>query len=104
MIILIVCSDLNGHIGKDSDGFEGIHGGHGYGIRNAEGTRILDMCAATNLVVANSFFKKDNNKLITYSSGNTNTQIDYILTNQSNLKYTKNVKVICEECAPNIDS
>ena len=72
---LIVCGDLNGHIGKNSDGFEGIHGGYGYGIRHTEGTRILDMCAATNLVVANLI-----NKLITLSSGGTKTQIDYTLT------------------------
>ena len=66
-----------------------------------EGTGILDLCAAkTNLVVANSFFKKDINKLITLSSGGTKTQIDYILTRHPNLKYIENIKVICgEECA-----
>ena len=47
--------------------------GHGYGIKNAEGAEILHMCAATNLVVANSFFKNDINKLNTFSSGGTKT-------------------------------
>ena len=42
--VLIVCEDLNNHIGKDPYSFEGIHIGYGYGIRNAEGTRILDVC------------------------------------------------------------
>lgn len=50
--MLIVCGDLNGHIGKDSYGFKSIHGRYSYGIRNAESTTILDMCAATNLEVA----------------------------------------------------
>ena len=33
--VLIVCGDLNGLIGKDSDGFEGIHGTYVYSIWNA---------------------------------------------------------------------
>ena len=62
-----------------------------------EGTRTLDMCVSTNLAVANSFFKKDINKLITSSSGGTETQIDYILTRHANLKHIENIKVICGE-------
>ena len=59
------------------------------------------MCTATNLVVANPFFKKDINKLITFSPGGTKTQTDYILTRLAKLKHTENFKVICdEECAP----
>ena len=30
--MLIVCGDLNGHVGETSRGFEGLHGGHGYGV------------------------------------------------------------------------
>ena len=33
--------DLNGHVGKESDGYEGVHGGQGYRMRNAEGERIM---------------------------------------------------------------
>ena len=29
--------DLNGHVGTSNTGFEGVHGGFGYGIRNQEG-------------------------------------------------------------------
>jgi len=28
---LVVCGDLNGHVGAKSDGFEGVHGGWGFG-------------------------------------------------------------------------
>ena len=31
--VSIVCGDLHSHIGKYADGFEGIHGGYGYGRR-----------------------------------------------------------------------
>ena len=33
---MLIVWDLNGHIVKDSGGFEGINGGHGLGRRNAE--------------------------------------------------------------------
>ena len=32
--MLIVGGDLNGHVGEKSSGFEGVHGGHGYGVQN----------------------------------------------------------------------
>ena len=39
--------DLNGHVGEHANGFEGIHGGYGYGTHNCDGIRIWDFCAAT---------------------------------------------------------
>ena len=37
---VFVCGDMNGHVGTESDGYHGIHGGHGYGQRN-EGVRCF---------------------------------------------------------------
>ena len=34
--ILFVCEDLNGHIGKNANGYEGVHGSRGFGRRNLE--------------------------------------------------------------------
>ena len=31
---LLICGDLNGHVGSEIDGFEGVHGGFGFGKRN----------------------------------------------------------------------
>ena len=31
---LFIGGDLNGHVGTSNTGFEGAHGGFGYGIRN----------------------------------------------------------------------
>jgi len=31
---LIVCGDLNGHVGSTTDGFEGVHGGCGFGSQD----------------------------------------------------------------------
>lgn len=91
---LIICGDFNGHIGKLANGYEGIHGGHGYGDRNIEGERILEFAVAHNLVVGNSYFTKKDNHLITYQSGGFNSQIDYILVRRSDFKLVRDMKVI----------
>ena len=75
-----VAGDLNGHVGRASDGFYLLHSGHGFGTRNADGTRILDMCVAADLAITNTFFCKSDSTLITYRSGTDLSQIDFILT------------------------
>ena len=50
--------DFNGHVGKRADGFEGVHGGNGFGERNLEGRRLLEFCDKKELCVANTWFKK----------------------------------------------
>ena len=37
----VVLGDLNGHVSRDVDGYEGVHGGNGFGDCNAEGEVIL---------------------------------------------------------------
>ena len=64
--MLLVCSDLNGHVGKISSRSDGINDGHGYGIRNSEGTRVLKLCAAADLVITNKYFTKCDCQLLTY--------------------------------------
>ena len=32
--ILFVSGDMNGHVGKEADGYHGVHGGNGFGSRN----------------------------------------------------------------------
>ena len=72
---LIVCGDLNGQVGKDAVSFEGVHGGHGYGERNPEGTRILELCTAADLVLTNTHFTKKDSRIITYRSGNSSPKL-----------------------------
>ena len=38
--IIVLGGDLNGHVGKSEAGYGGVHGGYGYGMRNADGERI----------------------------------------------------------------
>ena len=50
---------MNGHVGAGVEGFEGVHGGFGFGKRNVEGEMILEFADAWNFVVANTWFKKN---------------------------------------------
>ena len=80
--MIVLGGDLNGHVGRRSDGYEGVHGGHGYGERNAEGETILEFCVATEMILCGTQFQKENNKLISYSSGGCNTTVDYLMVRE----------------------
>ncbi|KAH1206126.1 Craniofacial development protein 2 [Glycine max] len=86
--------DLNGHVGSVARGFEGVHGGFGLGEMNGEGKSILEFSEALDLSIANTWFKKRAEHLITYKSGGTGSQIDFFLIRKSDRKYCLNCKVI----------
>ena len=65
---LFIGEDLNGHVGTTSVGFEAVHGGFGYGSRNQEGEEVLDFAVAFDLMIANTFFRKKESHLVTFSS------------------------------------
>ena len=97
---LIPCGDWNRHIGQMAEGYEGVHGGKAYGERNIEGERLLEFASSFELVVTNSFFCKRKSHLVTFHSGNNESQIDYILVRKRDFRYERDVKVIPgEECA-----
>ena len=48
---LLIYGDLNGHVGSEIDGFEGVHGGFGFGKQKVEGEMILETADALNLAV-----------------------------------------------------
>ena len=97
--VLIPIGDWNSHVGRVAGAFEAVHGGFGYGNCNIEGERLLEFAVPNNLIVGNTQFKKRDSHLITYSSRENNSQIDYILYPKSFKKSVINVKVIPgEEC------
>ena len=99
--VLFCLGDWNGHVGKEAQGHEDVHGGYGFGSRNKEGVSILEFATANNLLVGNTWFIKKESQLITYCSGDKRTQVDYVLYRKSFRRAVTNVKVIHgEECAP----
>jgi hypothetical protein len=98
---LVVCGDMNGHVGAKSDGFEGVHGGMGYGNRNVEGEMLLEFADAKQLVIANTCFTKDDMKKVSYESAGCKTVVDYVLIRRCDRGLILNVNVIqSEECIP----
>ena len=55
---IFIGSDMNVHVGRDADGYGGVHGGIGFGTRNVEGERILEFGDAVGMVVCNTFFQE----------------------------------------------
>ena len=72
-------------------------GVHGYLIRNNEGGRISEFVQSKNMSIVNTFFLKYSQHLITYRSGNTASQIDYLLTRTTVRKYVTDCKVYASE-------
>ena len=98
--MIMIGGDLNGHVGERCESYEGVHGDYGFGSRNQEGVRILDFAAAMDMVVCNTLFKKEVNKLVTFSSGGRETTVDYILTRRVSRHSvrSRDVKAIPGEC------
>ena len=75
----VIGGDLNGHVGRDRNGFEDVMGIDKYGERNVDGENILEICQSRQLKNLNTMFKKEDKKKITYKNGDRETQVDYIL-------------------------
>jgi hypothetical protein len=90
--------DLNGHVGTTNAGFETVHGGFGYSIRNHEEEEVLDFAVSFDLSIANTFCRKRESHLVTYSSGQYSSQIDFVLTKREDKRACLNCKVVPREC------
>ena len=58
--------DINGHVGRHIDGFDGVHGGYGVGQWNLEGRMLLESCLEKALCVSNTWFKKEEKRKLTF--------------------------------------
>jgi hypothetical protein len=91
---MIVCGDFNCHVGAGVDGYEGVHGGNGFGERNTEGEMLLELASAMELTIVNTYFKKDASKKVTYESGGCRTAVDYVLMRRCERSMVRDVKAI----------
>ena len=83
-------------MGTSNTGFEGLHGGFGYGIRN-QGEDVLSFALAYDMIVANTLFEKRESHLVTSSSGQHSSQIDFVLSRREDRRACLDCKVIPEE-------
>ena len=89
--ILLVGGDVNGHIGDENTGYEEVMGKYGYGTKNEEGAAVLDICKFHRLRILNTYFKKEEEKRVTYKSGEHKTQIDLLMLRGA-------AGVVCTDC------
>ena len=90
---------MNGHVGRGADGFEGVHGGKGCGIKNAEGEMLLEFADTMGLAVCNTWFTQRDSQKVAYKSRGCKTAVDYVLTGREERQMVSNVTVIqCEAC------
>ena len=77
--ILIIVGDFNAKIGCNNTGFENIMGRFSSGLRNGNGTRLVQMCSNNNLIIGGSLFKHKKIHLDTWISpgGTFANQIDH---------------------------
>ncbi|KAK6762631.1 hypothetical protein RB195_023378 [Necator americanus] len=92
--VLLIGGDFNGHVGSRKDGFESCHGGYGHGARNEDGLRILEYTVASDLIIANTQYRKRKSHLITYTSGGRETQVDFWMLRRRDRRLLQDSKVI----------
>ena len=77
--IVLGMGDFNGHVGKRIEGYEDVQRGNGIGERNVEQKMLLEFCDEKELCVANTWFRKGENRKVTYSAGENESEIDFVL-------------------------
>jgi hypothetical protein len=90
--------DLNEHVSYTRVGFDGVHEGFGYGSRNQEGVSILNFVLAYDLIIANTLFRERLSHLVTFSSGQYYSQINFILMRREDRHAFLDCTVIPREC------
>jgi hypothetical protein len=95
---LFIGGDLNRHVNSTRIGFKGVHGGFRYESKNQEGNGILNFALAYDLIISNTLFRKRVSHLVTFSSGQHCSQIDFIFARREDMHACLDCKVTPEEC------
>ncbi|KAL9979771.1 hypothetical protein ACROYT_G017482 [Oculina patagonica] len=93
--LLIVMGDLNAMVGTVNTGNERVMGGHGYGILNDNGARLVELCGMNNIVIGGTLFPHKDIHKISWNSPNRRdkSQIDHLLINGKWRRSLQDVRV-----------
>ena len=85
---LILLGDFNARVGNNHDVWSGVIGRHGLGKINANGLRLLNLCATYNLSITNTFFQLKSKHKTTWMHPRSHHWhlIDFIITRKSDLQ------------------
>jgi hypothetical protein len=95
---LFIGGDLNEHICSTRVGFDGDHEGFEYASRNQKWDGILNFTLAYDLIIPNNLFRRRVSYLVTFSSGQHCSQIDFILVRREDSHACLDCMVITGEC------
>jgi len=99
--MVVLAGDMNGYVGSNNVGYDGMHSGYRFGARNADGSRILEFANGLNLVICNTLFMKQESKLVTYIAGSAKSTVNYIMVRRGDKVKVRSVKVIPnKKCVP----
>ncbi|XP_063846034.1 craniofacial development protein 2-like [Scylla paramamosain] len=90
--LILIAGGMNAHVGESGNRYEGVHGGMGFGRRNVEGRRLLEIAEAAEITILNTWFKKIQSYL--NKSGQNETQVDYILVRREDKRLVMDCKLI----------
>ena len=75
--VLFIIGDWNAKV--VSQEIPGVTGKLGLGVQNEAGQRLIEFCQENALVIANTLFQQDEQRLYTWTSPNANTEIRLII-------------------------
>ena len=79
VLAIFSLAGFNGHVEKFVESCESVHGGNGFGNRNLEGRTLLEICDEKELCLTNTWFQKEEQRIITCCAGRYKTAIDLVL-------------------------
>ena len=79
--LIIIMGDLDAKVGTDNSGSDRVMGGHGSGIIDENGERLVEFCTTNNLVIGGTLFPHREIHKVTWCSlnGRDRNQIDHLL-------------------------
>ena len=93
--IIILCKDWNGHIGRESEGFERNMGTFGIGEKNLEGENILEFAKIDYLSIMNTYYKHRESQKWTWYRYSKQTQ-SYTQMSMIDLFLTSNIALFLD--------
>ncbi|KAK3510608.1 hypothetical protein QTP70_011823 [Hemibagrus guttatus] len=104
---VVIGADFNEHVGEGNTGDEEVMGKlrklrklrkfPGVKERNLEGQMVVDFAKRMDMAVVNTYFQKREEHRVTYKTGGSSTQVNYILCRRGNLKEISDCKVVVGE-------
>ena len=85
---ILLLGDFNARVGKNNDIWKGVIGQHGVGHSNANGIRLLSLCAEHNLTITNTIFQMKNKYKTSWMHPRSKHWhlLDYIIVRRTDLR------------------